>query len=94
MGDIMDQMGWLAWIIVGALAGWLASIVMRTNARQGLLMDIIVGIVGALIGGWVFSLLGISGVTGFNIWSLFVAFIGAVILLGLLRLVTGRSPAV
>jgi uncharacterized membrane protein YeaQ/YmgE (transglycosylase-associated protein family) len=95
MGDItMDSMGWLAWIIVGALAGWLASIVMRTNARQGLLMDIIVGIVGALIGGWVFNLLGVSGVTGFNIWSVFVAFIGAIILLGLLRLVTGRSPAV
>lgn len=88
----MDQMGWLAWIIIGALAGWLASIVMKTNARQGLLMDIIVGIVGALIGGFVFQALGLQGVTGFNIWSLFVAFIGAVILIGLLRLVTGRAP--
>jgi uncharacterized membrane protein YeaQ/YmgE (transglycosylase-associated protein family) len=81
-------MGWLAWIIVGALAGWLASMVMHT--RQGLIMDIVVGIVGAFIGGFVFHQLGAAGVTGFDIWSLFVAFIGAVILLGLLRLVTGR----
>jgi uncharacterized membrane protein YeaQ/YmgE (transglycosylase-associated protein family) len=88
----MDQMGWLAWIVIGALAGWLASIVMKTNARQGLLMDIIVGIVGALIGGFVFQALGIQGVTSFNVWSLFVAFVGAVILIGLLRLVTGRQP--
>ena len=88
----MDAMGWLAWIIIGALAGWLASIVMHTNARQGLLMDIIVGIVGALIGGFLFNAIGVPGVTGFNVWSLFVAFVGAVILIGLLRLVTGRSP--
>ena len=82
------SMGWLAWIIIGALAGWLASMVMRT--RQGLLTDIIVGIVGAFVGGFVFNQLGATGITGFDIWSLFVAFIGAVILLGLLRLVTGR----
>src|SRR3982751_656226 len=85
----MDAMGWLAWIIVGAIAGWLASIVMRTNAQQGLLLDIVVGIIGALIGGVLFNALGVSGVTGFNVWSLFVAFVGAVILLGLLRLFTG-----
>jgi uncharacterized membrane protein YeaQ/YmgE (transglycosylase-associated protein family) len=87
----MDAMGWLAWIIIGALAGWLASMVMHTN--QGILMDIIVGIVGAFVGGFLFNLLGVSGVTGFNVWSLIVAFIGAVVLLGLLRLVAGRPPA-
>jgi len=87
----MGQMGWLAWIIIGALAGWLASIAMKTNRQQGLLLDIVVGIVGALIGGFVFNALGIGGVTGFNIWSLFVSFIGAVILLGVLRMVSGRS---
>ncbi len=86
----MDPMGWLAWIIIGALAGWLASVVMRS--RQGLIMDIIVGIVGAIIGGFLFSQVGAQGITGFNIWSLFVAFIGAVILLGVLRVV-GRSTA-
>lgn len=85
------QMGWLAWLIIGALAGWLASIAMKTNREQGLLLDIVVGIVGAMIGGFVFNALGIGGVTGFNIWSLFVAFIGAVILLAILRMVSGRS---
>ncbi len=87
----MDQMGWLAWIVVGAISGWLASIVMKTNREQGLIMDIIVGIVGALVGGFLFNQFGTAGVTGFNIWSVFVAFIGAVVLLGLLRLVTGRT---
>jgi uncharacterized membrane protein YeaQ/YmgE (transglycosylase-associated protein family) len=87
----MDQMGWLAWIVIGAIAGWLASIVMKTNREQGLIMDIIVGIVGALIGGFIFNALGIAGTTGFNIWSLFVAFIGAVVLLGILRLFSGRA---
>lgn len=88
---IMDQMGWLAWIVIGAIAGWLASMVMKTNREQGLIMDIIVGIVGALIGGFVFNALGIAGTTGFNIWSLFVAFVGAVVLLGILRLFSGRT---
>lgn len=82
----MDAMGWLAWLIVGALAGWLASVVMRTNGSQGLLLDIIVGIIGAFIGGFLFNVLGAPGVTGFNIWSVFVAFIGAVVLLGILRM--------
>jgi len=83
-------MGWLAWLVIGAIAGWLASIVMKTNQQQGLLMDIVVGIVGAFIGGFLVNQFGSAGVTGFNVWSLFVAFIGAVVLLGLLRLVTGR----
>lgn len=87
----MADMGWLAWIIVGAVAGWLASIVMSTNREQGLIMDIIVGIVGALIGGFIFNALGIAGTTGFNIWSVFVAFIGAIVLLGILRLFSGRT---
>jgi len=87
----MDQMGWLAWLIIGAIAGWLASIVMKSNGRQGLLMDIVVGIVGAFIGGFLFNQFGASGVTGFNIWSLFVAFIGAVVLLAGLRLLNGRQ---
>jgi len=87
---MFDTMGWLAWLIVGALSGWLASMVMRTNRQQGLLMDIIVGIVGAFIGGILFNRVGAPGATGFNIWSVFVAFVGAVVLLGLLRMVTGR----
>lgn len=87
----MNQMGWLAWLVIGAVAGWLASIVMKTNRQQGLLTDILVGIVGAFIGGFLFNQFGSMGVTGFNIWSLFVAFIGAVVLLAVLRLLSGRS---
>lgn len=76
----------LVWIIIGAIAGWLASIVMKTNASQGLMTDIIVGIIGGLIGGFVLNLIGVGGeVTGLNLPSLLVAFIGAVILLALLR---------
>jgi uncharacterized membrane protein YeaQ/YmgE (transglycosylase-associated protein family) len=82
----VDPINIIVWIIVGAIAGWLASIVMKTNAEQGLIMDIIVGIVGAFIGGFVLSLLGVgAGVTGLNIGSILTAFIGAVILLGILR---------
>ena len=85
----MDTMSWLAWIIVGGIAGWLASMVM--HSRMGMLMDIVVGIVGAFVGGFLLSAVGTAGVTGFNLWSVFVAFIGAVVLLGLLRLVSGRG---
>lgn len=87
----MDQMGWLAWLIVGAAAGWLASVVMKTNRQQGLFMDIVVGIIGALIGGLLFTEFGTAGVTGFDIWSLFVAFVGAVVLLAAVRLVNGKQ---
>jgi uncharacterized membrane protein YeaQ/YmgE (transglycosylase-associated protein family) len=77
----------LAWIIVGGIAGWLASLVVQ-GTGLGILGDIIVGIVGALIGGFIISLLlpGSFGFSGFNIGSLIIAFIGAVILLLILRL--------
>jgi uncharacterized membrane protein YeaQ/YmgE (transglycosylase-associated protein family) len=87
----LSQMSWLAWIIVGALAGWLASIVMKTNGKQGLLLDIVVGVFGAFVGGFLFSQFGSTGVTGFNIWSVFVSFTGAVILLAVIRLVNGQK---
>ena len=75
----------LAWIILGGIAGWLASKVAGTDAQQGIIMNIVVGIVGAVIGGFVFGLLGGSSVTGFNFYSLFVAFIGSVILLFIVK---------
>lgn len=87
----MTEMGWLAWLIVGAVAGWLASIVMKTSGRQGLMTDIVVGIIGAFIGGFLFNQFGAAGVTGFNFWSVFVAFTGAVVLLVVLRLLSGRG---
>ncbi|HXD73559.1 MAG TPA: GlsB/YeaQ/YmgE family stress response membrane protein [Vicinamibacterales bacterium] len=73
-------MSFLAWIILGALAGWIGSMIVN-RAGEGLFLDIVLGIVGGLVGGWLFSAMGSTGVTGFNIWSLFVAVIGSVIVL-------------
>ena len=81
----------LLWIILGALAGWIASMIVRTNDSQGILMDIVVGIVGAFLGGFVFNLFGASGVTGFNIYSILVAIIGAIILLAIVKAIRGGS---
>ena len=78
-------MGILLWIIFGAIAGWIASMITKTN--NGLLMDIVVGIIGAVIGGWVMNSLGSVGTTGFNLWSLLVAILGAVILLVIVKAV-------
>ncbi len=74
-------MGYIAWLILGALSGWIASMIMDKNSEMGAFANIIVGIVGAFIGGFVFNLLGGSGVTGLNIWSIVVSVIGACILL-------------
>ena len=71
------------WILFGAIVGWLASVFMGTN--EGLLMDIVLGIVGAILGGWVMSFFGEGGVTGFNLYSFIVAVLGAIILIGLVK---------
>ncbi len=76
----------ILWIIFGALAGWIASMIMGTNAQMGALANIIVGIVGALIGGVLMNAFGAPGVTGFNLTSLIVAVLGAVVLLFLVGL--------
>ena len=78
----------LLWLLLGALAGWVASLIMKTE--QGLLLDIVVGIVGAFLGGFLFNILGATGVTGFNIYSILVAIVGAVALLFIVKLVLGR----
>jgi len=78
-------MGILLWIVLGALAGWIASMLMKSSS--GLLQDIIVGIVGAVLGGWVMNFFGESGVTGFNLYSLIVAVLGAAILIAIIRAV-------
>ncbi len=84
----------LVWIIVGGIAGWLAGLVVQ-GTGLGVIGDIIVGIVGALVGGFIVSLLGAGGFSGFNIWSLIVAFIGAVVLLLILKAIgLGRGRAV
>ena len=79
----------LGWLLLGLIAGFLASVVMK-GGGYGIIGDIIVGIVGALLGGFLFSLLGGTGVTGFNLWSLLVAFVGACVLIAILRAVSGR----
>ncbi len=81
-------MGIILWIIFGAIAGWIASIIMGRNAQMGALANIVVGIVGAFIGGWIMSALWRStGVTGFSVPGLLVAILGAVVLLFLVGLV-------
>ena len=80
-------MGIIVWIIFGALAGWIASMIMKTDAQQGALLNIVVGIIGAMIGGFIFNFFGKVGVTGFNLYSLIVAVIGAVVLLAILKAV-------
>ncbi len=74
-------MGILSWIIIGALAGWIASMITGKNRQMGAFMNILIGIVGAFIGGVIMNLIGSYGFTGFNIWSLLVATLGAVVLL-------------
>jgi len=90
-------MGIIMWLIFGGLVGWIASKIMGTDAQQGILLNIIVGIVGALIGGFLADLLGL-GEPGFNsffdLWSWIFAIIGACILLFLVSLVTGRRSRV
>lgn len=75
----------LVWIIFGALAGWLADMFMKTD--HDLMGNVIIGIIGAFIGGFLMNIFGASGVTGFNLYSVFVAVIGAVVLIYLSRMI-------
>lgn len=84
------MIGFIVWLIVGGIIGWLASLVMRTDAQQGLFLNIVVGIIGALLGGFLFQLLGFGGASinsgNFSVPSLIVSFLGAVILLAIVNL--------
>jgi uncharacterized membrane protein YeaQ/YmgE (transglycosylase-associated protein family) len=86
------MMGFIIWLIVGGIIGWLASLVMRTDAQQGLFLNIVVGIIGALLGGFVGGALFGWDVSGFNLGSILVAFIGAVLFLLILRAIPGTQP--
>lgn len=83
----------LIWIIFGALVGWVASLIMRTDKDQGAVANIVVGIVGAFIGGGLSNMLGGPEVTGFNLSSIIVATIGAVVLIILMQFVTGKRTS-
>jgi uncharacterized membrane protein YeaQ/YmgE (transglycosylase-associated protein family) len=74
-------MGIFLWIVFGVLAGWVASLIMDTNTQQGLLLNMVIGIFGAMLGGWLMSYMGGTGITGFNLYSLLVAILGAVVLI-------------
>jgi len=73
-------MGIIAWIVVGLIAGFIASKIVNKSG-EGFLRDVILGIIGAIVGGWIFTTLGANGVTGFNIYSIFVAVVGAIVVL-------------
>ena len=82
------MINFIAWIVLGAVAGWVASLIMGTNSQQGCLTDIIVGIAGAFIGGFIMNnIFSTAGATGFNLWSFIVAVIGAVVLLAIVKLI-------
>ena len=82
-------MGILLWIVFGALVGWVGSMIMGTDEQQGLILNIVVGIIGASLGGYIMSLFGESGVSGFNLYSFVVAVVGAIVLLAILKLIRG-----
>ena len=73
-------MSYLAWIVLGLIAGFIGSKLVNKSG-EGLVLDIVLGIVGAFVGGWLFSIFGAHGVTGLNIYSLLVAVVGAVVVL-------------
>lgn len=76
----------LLWLLLGLVAGWLASVIMKTDSQQGSMTDIILGIIGAFVGGFLMNFFGQAGVTGFNIYSILVATLGAVVLIWLGRM--------
>jgi uncharacterized membrane protein YeaQ/YmgE (transglycosylase-associated protein family) len=82
-------MDFLVWIVFGALAGWIASIIMKKNKQMGAIANIVVGIVGAFIGGYIMDFFGVEVEAGFNFTSLLVAILGAIVLLYLIGLLRG-----
>jgi uncharacterized membrane protein YeaQ/YmgE (transglycosylase-associated protein family) len=87
-------MGVILWLIIGGVVGWLASIVMKRDGSQGIILNIVVGIVGALLGGWLIGpLVGAPSINSgeLSVGSLLVSFLGAVILLAIVNLISRRS---
>jgi uncharacterized membrane protein YeaQ/YmgE (transglycosylase-associated protein family) len=83
-------MSFIAWIVLGLIAGFIASKLVNKSG-EGMLMDIVLGVVGAVVGGWLFHAFGMPGVTGLNIYSLLVAVIGAAVFLIIYHALTRRS---
>ena len=88
-------MNFVIWLVVGGVIGWIASLIMKTDAQQGLFLNVIVGIVGALLGGWLLSPLVGAGTLNqgdFSLMGLLVSLAGAIILLFLVNLIRRRAP--
>jgi uncharacterized membrane protein YeaQ/YmgE (transglycosylase-associated protein family) len=83
------QMSIIAWLVVGLVAGWIGSMIVNRGG-EGPLLDIVLGIVGAVVGGFLFNLIGHSGATGINLYSIFVAVIGSVVVLAIYHMVVRR----
>ena len=79
----------IGWIVLGLIAGFIASKIVNKQG-EGIVLDIILGIVGAVVGGWLFSMFGAQGVDGLNIYSMFVAVVGAIVVLLIYHAATGR----
>ena len=79
----------IGWIVLGLVAGFIASKIVNKRG-EGFFMDILLGIVGAVVGGWLFSFFGAEGVTGFNLYSMLVAIVGAIVVLVLYHMVAGQ----
>ncbi len=85
-------MSFIAWILLGLVSGFIASKIVN-RAGEGVVLDIVLGVVGALVGGFLFALVGARGVTGFNLWSLLVSVIGAVVVLAAYHAITRHHLA-
>jgi uncharacterized membrane protein YeaQ/YmgE (transglycosylase-associated protein family) len=83
----------LAWIVLGLLAGFIGSKIVNKSG-EGVFLDIILGVVGAVVGGFLFNLVGATGVTGLNLWSLLVSVIGAVVVLAAYHALSRRRLAI
>ncbi|MEP6572439.1 MAG: GlsB/YeaQ/YmgE family stress response membrane protein [Gemmatimonadota bacterium] len=83
-------MSLLAWIVLGLIAGFIGSKIVNKSG-EGVVLDIVLGVIGAVVGGWLFRSFGSAGVTGFNVWSLVVAIVGAVVVLVLYHAVAGSG---
>ena len=81
----------IGWVVLGGIAGWIASMITGRNDQMGCITNIAAGVVGAIVGGWLFSFFGGTGVTGFNLVSLLVAVVGAVVVLAIVNLIFGRK---
>lgn len=86
-------LGFIGWIVIGGLAGWIGSKIMKTDASMGIILNIVVGIIGGFLGGWLLSVFGVDVKGGGLIFSFLTCLLGAVILLFIVKAVTGRSRA-